>query len=107
MKKFNLNRKLIFKNGEVWKAGQPIFVKVEKEYPHVALINQADDLDNIKKVKSEHLYMYINDFVMITMDALETATFDSVCPSLLGYDVEPDGWDEYGFPSILQATCII
>lgn len=107
MKKFKLDRKITFKNGGAWEAGQTVLVEVEKNRPHIALIRQVDDLDNIKKVKSEHLYMYINDFIMITMDALEAATFDSVCPSLLGCDVEPDGWDADGFPSILQATYMI
>lgn len=107
MKQFNLDRKLKFKSGEVWKAGQAVLIEVDKKRPHVALIKQIDDPDNVKRVKSEHLYMYVNDFIMITMDALEAATFDSVCPSLLGCNVEPDGWDEHGFPSILQACCMV
>jgi hypothetical protein len=38
---------------------------------------------------------------------LEESVFDSVCPSVAGEQVEPDGWDCHGSPSWLLALGLI
>lgn len=38
---------------------------------------------------------------------IEDMMFDSVCPSINGHNVEPDGFDPDGFPSWLQAVGIV
>ncbi len=42
-------------------------------------------------------------FNMPSMDELEEAVNDGVCPSVAGHSVEPDGWDHEGSPSWLLA----
>ena len=40
-------------------------------------------------------------------EEIEEMMFDSICPSVGGYNVEPDGFDPDGFPSWLQAVGIV
>lgn len=42
-----------------------------------------------------------------TMEELEEANSDGVCPSVFGEQVEPDGWDADGSPSWLLALGMI
>lgn len=42
-----------------------------------------------------------------SMQKLEYWSMDSVCKSVFGYEIEPDGWDHYGSPSWLLALGFI
>lgn len=46
-------------------------------------------------------------FISPTMDEIEDAVCDSVCLSIGGETVEPDGWDSNGAPSWLLALGLI
>jgi hypothetical protein len=46
-------------------------------------------------------------FIPPGMDEIEAAVCDSVCPSIGGETVEPDGWDSSGAPSWLLALGLI
>lgn len=47
------------------------------------------------------------DLRLPTFEDLERWTYDSVCESVLGETVEPDGYDEHGSPSWLIAYGLI
>ena len=42
-----------------------------------------------------------------SMKQLERWVCDSVCDSVFGSQVEPDGWDSEGSPSLLLAFCLV
>jgi hypothetical protein len=42
-----------------------------------------------------------------SMQKLEDWSMDSVCKSVFGCEIEPDGWDHYGSPSWLLALGFI
>lgn len=42
-----------------------------------------------------------------SMEEMEEIVFDSICPSIFGHNVEPDGWDHEGSPSWLLAMGLI
>lgn len=65
------------------------------------------DIDDIISIKTSRLGYYFKEFELITMNDLERGAFDSVCLSMTGEEVEPDGWDEHGFPSMLLAMGMI
>ena len=100
-----LKRSITFKDGETWNPGQTIIITVNPDRPMTAqLISHINtDYGNYKKVRSAHLYKWFDEFQSFTIDDLEEATIDGICPSLTGDMVEPDGWDSEGTPSILLA----
>ena len=101
-----LRRSITFKDGETWTPGQTIIITVNPDRPTMAqLISHINtDYGNYKKVKSTHLYKWFNEFQQFTMDDLEEGLCDCSCMSLTGDQVEPDGWDSNGMPSILLAA---
>jgi hypothetical protein len=51
--------------------------------------------------KIASLYKLSYDFVEPSAERCAEAMADDDCPSIAGASVEPDGHDEFGFPSIL------
>jgi len=102
-----VQRQIRFKDGSIWEGGKEVNVTVDKRTPHIALLTPDNDEELPKRIHSKNLYMWFDEFIEITEDLLQQATFDGICPSLLGDDVEPDGWDSEGFPSALMAYGII
>lgn len=99
-------REIKFKNGEVWPVGTEVSISVEEERPSIAFLDTLTEAQP-KRVRSTSLHLWFNEFVTITEEGVENAMFDGNCPSLTGEEVEPDGWDSEGFPSVLLALNII
>jgi hypothetical protein len=99
-----VKKDLKFKSGDVIREGETVKVVVDKDRPTVAILRYND----VKyATASANLHVISEKFVKPTEEELMRGTLDSVCSSLLGNDVEPDGWDEYGFPSVLLAMGMI
>jgi len=101
-----LKRSITFKDGTTWKPGQTIIITVSEKRPTMAqMISHVNtDYGIYKNVRSSQLYKWFDEFISFGMDDLEEAVCDCVCPSLTGDNVEPDGWDSNGMPSILLAA---
>jgi hypothetical protein len=99
-----LRKSITFKDGTIWEAGQDVIIEVKKESPSRAILclNGAP-----KTVRSASLHKWFDEFISFNMDDLEGAVMDCSCPSLTGVEIEPDGWDSDGFPSILLAAGVI
>lgn len=96
-----------FKDGSVWEKGTMVEITVNRMTPHIAQLALPGDETPPRKVRSMNLYIWFDEFIEITEDVIQEAVMDGTCPSLLGDDVEPDGWDSAGFPSAMLAYGII
>lgn len=86
------------KSGEILPKGSPVsFI--------------GEDAPNLCLVKGNRLEPYrvriTSAFHAPSMEELEEYASDSVCQSILGENVEPDGYDEHGSPSWLLALQMI
>jgi hypothetical protein len=99
-----LRKSIAFKDGTVWEAGQDVIIEVKETAPMIAVLYR-DGMP--KRVRSASLYKWFDEFISFGMDDLEGAVMDCSCPSLTGVEIEPDGWDSEGFPSILLAAGVI
>jgi hypothetical protein len=102
-----LAKPMFFKDGLRLEIGHPILISVRERMPSVAVLQYPHPEDG--KIKTVHyksllLYKYFEEFIKPDMEAVEAAMYDGYCPSLLGEEVEPDGYDSEGFPSILLAA---
>lgn len=95
-----------FKDGTSWKEGTEVIIEVPRDNPSMALLTRTSDMQ-VRKIHSLNLSSYFEEFEPFGMSDVEEAMMDSVCPSLTGDSVEPDGWDSEGFPSILLASGLI
>lgn len=95
---------LKLKSGIVIPEGTNMTIEVKEENPTIAYL---DDGENQIKISSINLGKYFNEFGTFTGDDLQDAITDGACVSLDMYDVEPDGWSENGFPSILLALSLV
>lgn len=93
-----LINKVVLKDGSIFEPGK------------VCCLTPLDDtiaeveIDGRKlKIRHKSLQKYFDEFPEFNMDDLEAATYDCICPTVTGYDVEPDGHDPEGWPSILLA----
>ena len=98
-----LIKELKTKSGQVFPPGFTFYVRVNEDRPTVANLTIEDFTI---KLPSKKLYAYFEEFDEITMEMLEEAMYDGRCLSLTGDTVEPDGWDDQGFPSMLMAVGI-
>jgi len=94
-----------FKDGSAWTNGTPVIITVNQDRPTLAILENLNTGD-IKKVHSYKLHIWFAEFQTISDEELQIAVFDGTCPSLTGENVEPDGWDSEGMPSILLACGI-
>lgn len=104
--KFIVDREIKLANGATVPAGANVFIVVEKKRPTFASLfyKPVGDI----RINCANLHNYFNDFINPTDEVLMEAVMDGVCPSIYsGYDVEPDGWDEEGFPSVLLAMGLV
>ena len=63
--------------------------------------------DRTFKTRCANLPHWFSDIERPTMEELEEANLDGICPSILGESVEPDGWDCDKSPSWLIALGLI
>lgn len=98
-----LKHELKLKTQEVFPKGQPFEIKVNEDKPTIAILTTAG---RGIKIKSAKLYKYFNGFEN-PWDEINDEMDSSIVPSLTGENVEPDGWDEHGFPSVLLAVGMI
>lgn len=93
-------------NGETVPSGELCTVEVDKRRPTVARL-WAPSVGDFS-VQCRNLWRYFGEFLQVTDDMIEEAIMDGDCPSIYDFhEVEPDGWDPHGFPSILVAMGII
>lgn len=101
MKSYFLKKDLVLKSGVKYPKGMMFGIKVEESKPTVAILFAKEGTEI--KIRSISLHKYFKGFVKPATE-LADPDFDScIVPSLTGENVEPDGWDEKGFPSILLA----
>lgn len=80
-------------------AGTNCVVNKHPEYDnYILIVPEGFDLHII--TRAEYAHKYFEEFIEITHHVLQEAFFDR-CVSLTGQEVEPDGYDEKGFPSVL------
>lgn len=93
---------------EGWKKGdtldiRPAFYKSGGQcYSKVIVKNITRNATLIAKAENAHKYS--DEFISWDDDDLSRAVLDGPCPSLTGEDIEPDGKDCHGFPSIILAS---
>lgn len=96
------------KNSYRWKKGDELDIR-PAYYASGRQCNSKVIVRNITRgakttINAEDAHNYSEDFISWDDDDLMRATFDGACPSLTGANVEPDGTDSYGFPSIISAS---
>jgi hypothetical protein len=91
-----------FKDKTYWEPGTEVLITVHRDNPNCAVLTRVSDTQT-KRINSLHLCDYFSEFEKFTPEDVEAAICDSVCTSLTGETVEPDGWDSEGFPSLLLA----
>jgi len=101
------NRKEIrWFDGTSWSPGTEISVRADNKTPVFSFLTNVLT-GQIKKIRTLHLCFYFAEFIPVSEDMLTEALMDGDCPSLTGQEVDPDGWDKEGFPSILLAAGLI
>lgn len=101
MKK-SLKKDLKLKSGEIFPKGSPYFIKVDSNKPVLAYLTDPIS-GRMIMIRSINLHKYFAGFVSPLAEMMDPDFDDCIVPSLTGENVEPDGWDEKGFPSILLA----
>lgn len=104
--KLIVDRSIKLANDQIVPAGVEVHIIVERTRPTFAQLfyRPVGDI----RINCANLHHYFNDFIKPTEEIISEACFDGVCPSIFcGYDVEPDGFDEEGFPSVLLAMGMI
>lgn len=94
-----LPREIKLKNGSTIPVGAVVDVLPDQKHP-----------DRICKVAYDgtvYRLRYTSVFKQPNMHTIESAVCDGVCESILGQTVEPDGYDDHGFPSWLLALGVI
>lgn len=95
---------ITLKSGKIVPSGTKMVIEVKEEHPWTAIL---DDGDFQFKIRSINLGKYFDEFGVFTGEDVQEAITDGTCPSLDLYNVEPDGYSENGFPSILLALGLI
>lgn len=102
--KTRVKQDLTFKSGRTLAKGDLINVTPKTDRTATIYVSLTGESFTFKML---HLHILSDDFISVCMDDLEEAIADGSCPSITGADVEPDGHDEFGFPSILAAAGMI
>lgn len=76
----------------------------DKERAEICLVSNGKNTVNLK---TENLPKYFDEIEMPSDEELEDMIHDSICLSVFGNDIEPDGWDHEGSPSWLMAMGIV
>lgn len=93
---------------ETFNVGEKIFVKPHKERPNThCRITPANRIGVTISISYLKLSRMVYEIELPTMEELQEWVYDSVCNSVTGDTVEPDGHDEHGFPSWLLALGMI
>lgn len=101
--KCKLKKDVTTKSGEVIPQGTECDITVERNRPTTAFL-QIEGREKKIAVPCVGLCKLFNEFPEYHMSDIEAAMEDGTCPSMTGDDVEPDGWDSEGFPSLLMAA---
>ena len=104
--KGTLKKELRLQSGRSFTVGEVFeIIPPTRNHPTTSFI--VLDIEKQLRIPTATLGKYFKEFDVITMRELEKGSFDSICKSMTGIDVEPDGWDEHGFPSMLLAMGMI
>lgn len=100
-------KELKTKDGRVYAKGTSFDVNMI-DVPYKDCFATANPMNGDKPItmRAIKLGKYFDKFIQVDIGKMiEEEEMDScVCPSLTGKRVEPDGHDEYGFPSVLLAA---
>ena len=101
-----LIRPLKLKSGREFPIGTAFAVIPHLNDTHAMLFHEDSEEPFILNMVS--LYKYFPEFIQVTDDLISTAMMDGEIPSLTGEtEIEPDGHDSDGWPSILAACGLI
>lgn len=103
--KYKTIKEVAFKSGRVIAKGTEFSVSFFRDRPWSCEIHPENG-DSFK-MKVAGLPRLTNEIHSPGMEDLEEWVCDSICESVLGEQVEPDGWDEHGSPSWLLALGMI
>lgn len=93
---------------ETFQVGEKVFVKPDKKYPNTRCrVTPANRIGVTIGLPYFKLAKMVYEVEAPTMEELQEWVYDSVCNSINGETVEPDGYDEEGFPSWLLALGMI
>ena len=85
-------------------AGTKVWLTFPKEY-HGAIVRITDGKESIS-TRTPNMKKYFGTRLP-SLKTLEKYVYDGICKSVLGNNVEPDGWDSQGSPSWLLAMGLI
>lgn len=89
-------------------AGTLCVIRFNQDRPDICTVHPANRLDVSIPLASARLPSIFDEIEPAPdEDELEELVVDSVCPSVFGDEVEPDGWDQDGSPSWLLALGLI
>lgn len=100
-----LKKTLTLKDGTVFEKGTSFEISIKQEKPSVAVLSSSSFRE--VQIKSSSLHKYFPGFVVPGIEFTDPDFDSCIVPSLTGEMVEPDGWDEKGFPSILLSLGMI
>lgn len=101
-------KEIRLRSGAVIEQGTDVIISIPRDQPHRAKVYYSkEEPEKFFICSSLSLYKYFMEFIEITHETLADSFYDSLCPSLLGDEVEPDGYDPHGFPSVLRAALMI
>jgi hypothetical protein len=99
-----LKKNVRAKNGTEIEAGTTVELEFPKEH-HGMIVRMSAEGKTVA-IRTVRMNKYFGTRLP-SMKQLEKWTFDSVCKSVGGKTVEPDGWDCNGTPSWLLAMGLI
>jgi hypothetical protein len=91
------------KNGVVIPAGAECSVKPSESPMRAILGYQGQEY----RVRSLQLWKYFAGFKKPALKYLDPEYDFAIVPSLMGENVEPDGFDSHGWPSVMMAAGLI
>ena len=85
-----------------------IRLHVPRDRPGVTLLRDLKTHADLGKVPTTKLHAYFAEFAPLpSIEELTGMIDEGGCESMTGQWVEPDGWDDKGFPSVLMAMGLI
>jgi len=102
MEKFETkaSRSFKLKCGIIIPKGERLTIEPHPASPDQIALCKAKNRDPFR-IAYKHLSSLTTDIEEPDMQEIEDGVFDGECYSVTGQSVEPDGHDEYGFPSWL------
>lgn len=98
-------RNIKLKDGREFSKGMEFSVSFNQEVPSSCVVNFANG--ESYKTRTTRLPSITDEIYSPSVEEVDEWVNDGVCDSVLGEQVEPDGWDSEGSPSWLLAMGLI